>query len=107
MMSTRKFQASGFTLIEALVALLVSAIGILGMLALQSRAQQSQLEAVQRVQAIALMEEIVNRMRANPDARRCFGITDVAGAGWLGQTDGLAPGCVGWGSAVNRASEPG
>lgn len=65
-------RASGFSLIELLVALLVSAVGILGMLALQGRAQQSQLDVYQRAQAMILIEDIVNRMLTNGVAGDCY-----------------------------------
>lgn len=104
MIMSLKTRTNGFSLIEVLVAILISAIGIMGLLALQSRAQQSQMESMQRSQALVLLNEMVNRMRANPDARQCYNITNIAGAGWMGQADGTAPGCVGFGSALNRAT---
>lgn len=60
----------GFSLIEVLVALLITVVGSLGMIALQVRAQQSQLEAHQRSQALLLAEDMLNRLRANPIGAR-------------------------------------
>lgn len=56
---------SGFTLIEVLVTLLLTAIGILGMVAMQSRAIHQTQDAVQRNTAVMLVNELVDIMRAN------------------------------------------
>ncbi len=71
----------GFSLIEVLVAMLITVIGSLGMIALQLRAQQSQLESQQRSQGILLAEDMLNRLRANPFGaveRTCY-TTDTSG----------------------------
>ena len=58
----------GFTLIEALVALVVLSIGLLGVAALQLASLQANYGASQRTQATFLAQDIVDRMRANRDA---------------------------------------
>ncbi len=58
----------GFTLIEALVALVVLSIGLLGVAALQLASLQANHGASQRTQATFLAQDIVDRMRANRDA---------------------------------------
>jgi type IV pilus assembly protein PilV len=56
----------GFTLIEVLVAFLVIAIGLLGVLALQNRSLQYNHIAFLDSQAQLLINDIVERIRANP-----------------------------------------
>ena len=56
---------SGVTLIEVLVAVIVTVIGLLGMVALQMRAYANEAESYQRAQAAILLEDIANRIRAN------------------------------------------
>jgi len=56
---------SGFSLIEVLITLLLTAVGILGMVAMQSRAIHQTQDAVQRNTAIMLVNELVDIMRAN------------------------------------------
>ena len=58
----------GITLIEVLVTLLVTTIGLLGLAALQLNALQATADSGQRSQAIWLMQDLVERMRANPRA---------------------------------------
>ena len=81
MQPTHRRGQGGFSLIEVLVALLITVIGSLGMIALQLRAQQSQLESQQRSQGLLLAEDMLNRLRANPVGaveRTCY-TTDTSG----------------------------
>lgn len=63
-MSSR-FQ-QGVSLIEVLVATLVLSIGVLGYAGLQLRALNSTEDAHYRTQAVAIAQDIVERIRANP-----------------------------------------
>jgi type IV pilus assembly protein PilV len=58
-------KASGFTFIEALVALVVLSIGLLGVAALQLTSLRSNHSASLRSQATLLASDMVDRMRAN------------------------------------------
>jgi type IV pilus assembly protein PilV len=58
-------KASGFTFIEALVALIVLSIGLLGVAALQLTSLRSNHSASLRSQATLLASDMVDRMRAN------------------------------------------
>lgn len=61
---------TGFTLIEVMVAVFILAIGLLGLAGLQARLVNGQFEAYQRAQAMMLVDEMVSRIRVNPqDAR--------------------------------------
>jgi len=58
-------RASGFTLIEVLVSLLILAIGLLGVAALQFRGLQYNHDAYMRSQVNILAYDIADRMRLN------------------------------------------
>jgi type IV pilus assembly protein PilV len=58
----------GFTLLEVLVALLVLSIGLLGLAGLQTMSLKFNTQSYQRTQATLLIDSMVDRMRANPDA---------------------------------------
>jgi type IV pilus modification protein PilV len=55
----------GFNLVEVLVALLVLAVGLLGMAALQNFSLASTQQSYQRTQATVVIQDIVEKMRAN------------------------------------------
>lgn len=58
---------SGITLIEVLVTLLITTIGLLGVAALQLSALKTTSDSAQRSQVVWLMQDLIERMRANPD----------------------------------------
>ena len=55
---------AGFALLEAMIALLVLAVGMLGIAALQARGMTYNTDAYARTQATALANDIIERMRA-------------------------------------------
>lgn len=57
----------GASLIEVMVALLIFTVGLLGLAAMQLNALQSTTDSGQRSQAAWLMNDLAERMRANPD----------------------------------------
>jgi type IV pilus assembly protein PilV len=59
----------GFTLVEALVALLALSIGLLGVAGLQLAGLRANLSASWRSQGTYLAYDIIDRMRANRDKR--------------------------------------
>lgn len=59
-------QQTGSSLIEVMVTVLIFSIGMLGMAALQLNALRSTSDSSQRSQAIWLVQDIAERMRANP-----------------------------------------
>ena len=61
-------KASGFTFIEALVALIVLSIGLLGVAALQLSSLRSNHSSPLRSQATLLASDMVDRMRVNRTA---------------------------------------
>lgn len=62
-------RVSGFTLVEALVALLALSIGLLGIAGLQLAGLRANLSASWRTQATYLSYDIIDRMRANRNNR--------------------------------------
>lgn len=57
---------SGFTLLEALVAAVILAIGVVGIVSLLTLSKVYQHESIQRVRAVELAAGILERMRRNP-----------------------------------------
>ena len=60
-------KARGFTLYEVLIAVLILAIGILGVTGLQVLSLQQNRSALLRAQALQVGNDILDRIRANPD----------------------------------------
>jgi type IV pilus assembly protein PilV len=100
-----KRRATGMTLAEVLVTLLLVSTGLLGIAALQLTSLKSNQEAHVRVQATTLAADILDRMRANSNAARsgaynvAFNGTGAAGtlagidlAAWQAQIDAVLPG---------------
>ncbi|HEX4052529.1 MAG TPA: type IV pilus modification protein PilV [Steroidobacteraceae bacterium] len=62
-------RARGFTLVEMLVSLVITSVGLLGVAKLALGTVQSNDSAFMRTQATALMQQIIDDMRANqPEA---------------------------------------
>ena len=59
---------SGFTMVEALVALVVLAIGLLGIAALYLDTLRAGRTAIYRTQAVALAADLADRIRSNRTA---------------------------------------
>lgn len=81
----------GVTLLEVLVTILIVTFGLLGLAGLQARIQAAELESYQRVQAIVLLQDMVDRLNAN---RKQAGNYATSGA------------AVGTGSTLNCSSSP-
>ncbi len=58
----------GISLLESLVAIVVMALGVLGILGVQMRTLADTQTGVRRAQAIRLIEDLSERIKANPDA---------------------------------------
>lgn len=101
-----KSPQEGMGLIEVLVALLVIAVGLLGMAGLQVRAQQAEMEALQRTQALILVDDIVNRMTANraSSTSQCYAITNATnGSPFAGVGNTQTFACSSYGTNSTRA----
>jgi type IV pilus assembly protein PilV len=65
-------QESGFMMMEVLVTLLVILFGVMGLAATIVRSQTSELESYQRVQAMLLARDMVDRINANRYVSTCY-----------------------------------
>lgn len=72
--------ASGFTMIEVLITILILTLGMLGLAAMLGRAFASENESYQRAQATAILDDLVDRISANRLTAPCFVQTFGAGA---------------------------
>jgi type IV pilus assembly protein PilV len=85
---------TGFTLIEVLIAMMVLAIGLLGFAALQALSVKNNLAAYTHGQAIQLLYDMSDRMRANRTTAASYLITNsnnVAGPSNTNCTPTAAP----------------
>jgi type IV pilus assembly protein PilV len=57
----------GFTMIELLVSVVIMSVGVLGMAGLQMLSMQQNRSALLQGEATQLVNDILDRMRANPD----------------------------------------
>jgi type IV pilus assembly protein PilV len=62
---TTRRPGAGFTLIEVLVTLVILMIGLLGIAGLMAQGQRASFEAYQRQQALALANDMAERVKAN------------------------------------------
>jgi type IV pilus assembly protein PilV len=56
---------AGYSLIEVMIAMFVVAVGLMGLAGLQARALNAEIEAASRGQALALANDMAERMAAN------------------------------------------
>lgn len=70
-------RARGATLIEVLIAVLVLAVGILGLMGLQINGKRTNYEALQRSAAVSLAQDMMNRIRANPNRASAAAFLDT------------------------------
>jgi type IV pilus assembly protein PilV len=71
--------ARGFTMVEALVALVVIAVGLLGLGQLTLTALRESSIALSRTRAIYLISDMMERIRANPDAKDAYDCPSYVG----------------------------
>ena len=99
----------GVTLLEVLVTILIVAVGLLGLAGLQARIQTAELESYQRVQALVLLQDMVDRLRANRHEAVQYVTTTPLGTGTAsavcGAAGGYAKELCEWNNALLGASE--
>jgi len=101
---TRVSLSTGFSLIELLVSLAVTGIGLVGVLQLYAYGQSSELESYQRSQALVLLDDMANRLDANRGAAPCYAVSDaVSGAPSVGEGNSAIFSCTGAGTSASRA----
>ena len=84
----------GFTMVEILVSMLIVAVGLLGLAGLQTTAQQAENESYARSQALALLQDMVERINASRYSDSCFAVTTdtTNGVPYFGTVDPNKPG---------------
>ncbi len=80
-LSGQRRSQRGTTLIEVLVTLIILMIGLLGLVGLMVQSQRGQIESYQRVQALVIMQDMVNRINTNRKAAICYVTTTVPADG--------------------------
>jgi type IV pilus assembly protein PilV len=87
---------TGFAIIEVLVTLLVLLIGLLGLAGLLLQSQRHEVETYQRAQALIVLQDIVERIKANRKAASCYVVTtDTAtGSPYLGSGGSVTSTCT-------------
>lgn len=61
----KRNREQGAGMIEVLVTIIITSVGLLGASAMQSKLQLAELESYQRAQAVMLMNDMANRMMVN------------------------------------------
>lgn len=90
MKTTLKFSShqKGSSLIEVLVTLVILMLGLLGLVGLMVQSQRSQMESYQRMQALVVLQDMVNRINTNRKAAECYALPDPVGTGYAVPTVG-------------------
>jgi len=70
-------QSKGAGLIEVLIAALVLSVGILGYVGLQINAKRLNFESTQRTTATYLAQNLLERMRSNPQQLNAYVVSDL------------------------------
>ena len=63
----------GFTLLEALIAFFVLSVGLIGIVSLLTLSKSTQHQSLQRTRAIALANDLLERIRSNPGGIQIYG----------------------------------
>lgn len=101
----RRSHSAGFTLLEALISMLIIALGLLGLAGLQIRMQQAEFESYQRSQALILLHDMAERIQSQPvAAKNCFALTTNTSDGtpYLGTGVTAPTGCTSGGTAADN-----
>lgn len=85
----------GFSMIEVLVTLMITLIGLLGLAGLMIQAHGAELESYQRAQALILMQDMMDRIEINRNVPSCYAITTnvSTGAPYLGTGSSVTATC--------------
>lgn len=92
--------ARGFSMLEVLISLFITVVGLLGLIGMQAVAARAELESYQRAQALILLNDIVERINTNRGSATCYAFTTTSsGTPYLGNTTGGGhlgtPSCTG------------
>lgn len=91
---TSMAHSSGSALLEVLVSVIILMFGLLGLSGLLARTHTAEFESYQRKQAVIMLEDMVGRISANPDAASCYAVSATDGSGYLGDSSTTSGSCV-------------
>lgn len=97
----------GFSLVEVMVSLLVTCVGVLGMFALQGRSIQYTQSAVNHNQAILLADNLLELMRSNPDGALTDDLFSVASKYYKAPGSAFASGSDALSACLSRSRSAG
>lgn len=100
--------SAGYTLIEAMVAMVILALGLLGLAGMMLHANRAEFESYQKKQALILLQDMVDRIQNNRLAASCYALTTDAanGSPYLGTGGASIPACTGgFGDATQLANQ--
>ena len=89
----RDARPRGFAMLEVLVTMVILLIGLLGLAGIMARSSTAEMESYQRVQALIIAQDMVDRVNANRKKASCYsnaGTGMTLGTGYSG-----TPACAG------------
>ena len=92
-------------MIEVLVTIVIVTIGLLGLAGLQARIQVAELESYQRVQALILLQDMVDRLKANRNQAVSYVSTAGTGSTVTSASSGFQLDLYEWHNALLGSSE--
>jgi len=98
----------GALLIEVLVAIVLCAFALLGFAAMQTRASTAEFEALQRSQALVLVDDMASRLNANRAQAASYVSAGLIGDGAVQDCAGLAVAArdlCEWGNLIRGSTE--
>lgn len=96
----------GFSMLEVLVTLFIIMLGMFGLIGLQARMYTASFESYQRVQALNLVNFIVDTMQVNRSTATCFDFTSNAnGTPFVGVGGTLPANCAVASAAENAMAD--
>ena len=103
-MADQLHRQSGISMLEVLVSIIIVAVGLLGMAGLSARSTTAEYESYQRVQALILVADMVDKINANRKAAGCYALTDAnSGSPALGTGSNWAPACNAYGTILEQS----
>jgi type IV pilus assembly protein PilV len=84
----RRANEQGVSLVEALVALVVMSVGMLGIASLYVASLKANRTALVRTQAVLLVNDMADRIRANPRGRSAYALSGYANGPQAGRCAG-------------------
>lgn len=71
-LAARGQREAGFSMLEVMISVFIILLGLLGLAGLIVRSNQAEMESYQRVQAVMLVQDMVDRINANRKVASCY-----------------------------------